>query len=204
MQINPIWSYGPFEPSVVSSPAQPDWYVGWLDGALRIWPPFEPTILGVTLPVGRSSRASSLPGVLFTIVALWPWIDRKLTGDRGVHHLLDWPWEQPVRAAAGAAILTLFAVLTLAGGNDVLAVFLDRAVETLTRDLPVLVIVLPDPRRARHVRPVPRAAAPAAPDELAPDDATAGDSAAAAAAARRPRGVALRRSADGGFEEVEA
>ena len=118
VQINPIWSYGPFEPSVVSSPAQPDWYVGWLDGALRIWPPFEPTILGITLP-SVFLPGIVLPGVLFTIVALWPLIDRKLTGDRGVHHLLDWPWEQPVRAAAGAAILTLFAVLTLAGGNDV-------------------------------------------------------------------------------------
>ena len=59
VQINPVWSYGPFEPSVVSSPAQPDWYVGWLDGALRIWPPFEPDDPGHHDPVGRSCRASS-------------------------------------------------------------------------------------------------------------------------------------------------
>ena len=143
--------------------------------------------------------------MLFTIVALWPWIDRKLTGDRGVHHLLDWPWEQPVRAAAGAAILTLFAVLTLAGGNDVIAVFLDLAVETLTTIFQVLVIVLPilvalityALCRARLRRP--------APDELVPDDATSGDSAGGGGShAPRHAGVALRRSADGGFEEVEA
>ena len=67
VQINPIWAYGPFEPSIVSSPAQPDWYVGWLDGALRIFPPFEPMILGITIPSafipgivvpGRCSRSS--------------------------------------------------------------------------------------------------------------------------------------------------
>jgi ubiquinol-cytochrome c reductase cytochrome b subunit len=204
VQINPIWSYGPFEPAVVSSPAQPDWYVGWLDGALRIFPSFEPTILGITIP-SVFLPGIVLPGVLFTIVALWPWIDRRLTGDRGVHHLLDWPWEQPARAAAGAAILTIFAVLTLAGGNDVIAVFLDLRVETLTVIFQVLVIVLPIVVaivtyalcRARLRRP--------APDELVPRDAASGDSA-GGGGSRAPRhaGVAIRRTADGGFEEVEA
>ncbi len=34
--INPIWNYGPYDPSPVSAGTQPDWYIGWLDGALRL------------------------------------------------------------------------------------------------------------------------------------------------------------------------
>jgi ubiquinol-cytochrome c reductase cytochrome b subunit len=196
VQINPVWAYGPFEPAVVSSPAQPDWYVGWLDGALRIFPAFEPTILGIVIP-SAFIPGVVIPGVLFTVVALWPYLERKVTGDIREHHLLDWPWEAPFRAAAGAAILTFFAILTLAGGNDVIAVFLDLSVESLTWIFRVLAIVGPVAVglvtwllcRNRLGRP--------APDELEPADAANAD--------ERPLhgGVALRRTASGGFEEAE-
>jgi len=184
VQINPIWAYGPFEPAIVSSPAQPDWYVGWLDGALRIFPPFEPTILGVTIP-SAFIPGVLIPGILFTVVAVWPWIEARITGDRREHHLLDAVWENPLRAAVGSAILAFFAVLTLAGGNDVIAVYLDMGVEQLTRIFQVASIAVPllaaflayrlsRNRRLRRQPPQPA------------------------------RGVALRRTADGGFEEVEA
>ena len=45
-QINPVWLYGPFDPSEVSSYSQPDWYMGWLEGALRLMPPWEIRALG--------------------------------------------------------------------------------------------------------------------------------------------------------------
>jgi ubiquinol-cytochrome c reductase cytochrome b subunit len=195
VQINPVWAYGPFEPAIVSSPAQPDWYVGWLDGALRIFPPFEPVILGVVIP-SAFIPGVVIPGALFTLVAVWPFIERRITHDTREHHLLDWPWEAPFRAAVGAAILSFFAILTLAGGNDVLAVFLDLSVESLTWIFRVLVIVGPVVVglvtwllcRNRLGRP--------APDELGldPDDIDASP--------RNP-GVALRRTASGGFEEAE-
>jgi ubiquinol-cytochrome c reductase cytochrome b subunit len=196
VQINPVWAYGPFEPAIVSSPAQPDWYVGWLDGALRIFPPFEPTILGVVIP-SAFIPGVVIPGVLFTVVALWPFIERRVTHDTREHHLLDWPWEAPFRAAMGAAILTFFAVLTLAGGNDVIAVFLDLSVERLTWIFRILAIVAPIVVgvvtwwlcRNRLARP--------APDELEPMDAEHADDGPAHA------GVALRRTPAGGFEEVE-
>ncbi|MDQ3574416.1 MAG: cytochrome b, partial [Actinomycetota bacterium] len=31
-QINPVWLYGPFRPASVSTAAQPDWYLGWIEG----------------------------------------------------------------------------------------------------------------------------------------------------------------------------
>ena len=194
VQINPVWAYGPFEPAIVSSPAQPDWYVGWLDGALRIFPPFEPVILGIVIP-SAFIPGVVIPGALFTLVAVWPFVERRITHDTREHHLLDWPWEAPFRAAVGAAILSFFAILTLAGGNDVLAVFLALSVETLTWIFRVLAIVGPVVIglvtwllcRNRLGRP--------APDELRAD----GD----LDASPRNAGVALRRTASGGFEEVE-
>ncbi len=187
-QINPIWAYGPFEAAEVASPAQPDWYVGWLDGALRIFPPFEPTILGVTIP-SAFIPGVVLPGILFTIVALWPFLEARFVGDDREHHLLDRFWERPVRTATGSAILAIFGVLTLAGGNDVIAFYFSTEVESLTNLFRVLTLVVPPllwilvyrackSRRDRSQEPVETH--------------------------RPPRGgVALRRTASGGFEEVE-
>jgi quinol---cytochrome-c reductase cytochrome b subunit len=186
-QINPIWAYGPFDAAVVASPAQPDWYLGWLDGGLRIWPAFEPTILGITMPASFLPGIV-LPGILFTIVALWPFIESRITGDHGEHHLLDHIWEHPGRTAAGVTILTIFGVLTLAGGNDILAYYFSTQLEALTILFRMLVLVLPvvfglatyricEARRAREVGP---------------------------SRSRPPKGgVALRRTASGGFEELE-
>jgi ubiquinol-cytochrome c reductase cytochrome b subunit len=200
IQINPVWLWGPFDPSTVTSPAQPDWYVGWLDGALRIFPPFEPVIFGITIP-SAFIPGVLIPGVVLTIVALWPWIEARVTGDRRPHHLLDWPWEQPFRAAVGAAILTFFAVLTLAGGNDVLAVYIDVEVELLTRIFQVTTVVLPilvaivtyRLCRDRLARPAPEVIAAEAEER------------ARAAGLPGPRrgGMAVRRTPTGGFEEMD-
>jgi ubiquinol-cytochrome c reductase cytochrome b subunit len=192
-QINPIWLYGPFEASVVSSPAQPDWYVGWLDGALRIFPPFEPVILGITIP-SVFVPGIVLPGLLFTIVALWPFVESWLTKDRAEHHLLDDPWDHPVRFATGLAILAIFGVLTLAGGNDVLAFYFGTDVHTLTvlfrwlsLILPVIVWII------AYSFARSRAESGAG---SAPGYGDAGDE-------ERHAGSMVRRNAAGGFEEIE-
>jgi ubiquinol-cytochrome c reductase cytochrome b subunit len=187
-QVNPIWAYGPFDAAVVSSPAQPDWYVGWLDGALRIFPPFEPTIpfVNITIP-SPFIPGVVIPGILATVATLWPFLEARVTHDDLEHHVLDRVWEHPARTASGVAFLTLFVVLTLAGGNDVLAFYFTTEVEMLTRVFRILALVLPVVAwilvyRACRVR-LERDAAP-------PDHGT-------------PRGgIALRRTASGGFEEA--
>jgi ubiquinol-cytochrome c reductase cytochrome b subunit len=186
-QINPIWAYGPFDAAVVNSPAQPDWYVGWLDGALRIFPPFEPELFGLTIPAAFIPGIV-VPGILFTIVALWPFIEARLTGDHAEHHLLDRFWEHPVRLATGLAILTIFGVLTLAGGNDVLAFYFGTDVQTLTIVFRWLTLLLPIVVWIVAWR-FARARSAAGRDEP-PDE-------------RHRGGTAVRRTAAGGFEEVE-
>src|SRR5688572_10349611 len=94
LQINPIWAYGPFDATTASAPAQPDWYIGWLEGALRLFPPVEFTIAGITVP-STFLPGVVIPGIAFTIMTLWPFIEARATGDRDVHHLLNDPRDVP-------------------------------------------------------------------------------------------------------------
>ncbi len=131
VEINPVWIYGPFVPYTASAPAQPDWYLGWLEGLLRMGPSFEPTFLGVTIP------EPFLPGIVAPLIVilpmlLWPFIEARLTRDHREHHLLDRLWDNPYRTATGAAFIALFVVTSLAGANDVLSAFFTVPVETLT------------------------------------------------------------------------
>jgi quinol---cytochrome-c reductase cytochrome b subunit len=142
IEINPVWKYGPYIPYAASAPAQPDWYMGWLEGAVRLGLPIEPTIFGVTIP-SLFVPALVIPGILMGIVTLWPFIEPRITGDHAEHHLLDAIWAQPVRLATGSAILATFFVLTLAGGNDVLAVLFNVGLEEITDILRILAFVVP-------------------------------------------------------------
>jgi ubiquinol-cytochrome c reductase cytochrome b subunit len=142
IQINPIWAYGPFDATTASAPAQPDWYIGWLEGALRLFPPVEFTVFGITFP-STFFPGVVIPGIAFTLMTLWPFIEARLTGDRDTHHLLDNPRDVPGRVALGVGALTFFIILTLAGGNDVLALTFDVGVESVTSVLRIAIFLVP-------------------------------------------------------------
>jgi ubiquinol-cytochrome c reductase cytochrome b subunit len=141
-QINPVWQYGQFRPFDVTSPAQPDWYIGWLDGALRLGPPWDLNLFGYTISE-VFWPAILFPGIAFGILTLWPWIERRFTKDQAEHHLLDRPRDAPVRTATGMAGLMVFFIMFLEGGNDILGVLLNLSVEVITRDLQVALLVAP-------------------------------------------------------------
>jgi ubiquinol-cytochrome c reductase cytochrome b subunit len=141
-QINPVWLYGPYEPAAVTTAAQPDYYVGWLEGALRLAPPWY-------LHLGRFSvpetfwPAVLFPGVLFGVLYLWPFIEARVTHDRRAHHLLDRPRDRPVRTAIGIAAITFLVVLLLAGAQDVIADETGASVTNVTLALRILLIAGP-------------------------------------------------------------
>jgi ubiquinol-cytochrome c reductase cytochrome b subunit len=119
-QINPIWIYGPFEPADVSSASQPDWYMGWLDGALRIMPGWEIRAFGFEVP-NPFFPGVLLAGMTFGLLYAWPFLEARVTGDYAAHHINDRPRTRPVRTALGVATLTAYGVLFLGGAADVLA-----------------------------------------------------------------------------------
>ncbi|MFC7588476.1 cytochrome bc complex cytochrome b subunit [Nonomuraea antimicrobica] len=116
-QINPVWLYGPYVPSTVSAGSQPDWYMGFLEGALRIMPPWEFTLFGHTVTMSVIIPALVAPGLLFTGLALYPFVERWITRDHAVHHLLDRPRDVPTRAGVGVAGIVFYGVLWMAGGT---------------------------------------------------------------------------------------
>ena len=122
--INAIWNYGPYDPSPVQAGTQPDWYIGWVDGALRLMPGSWPWhwqlqaggtwVLAVLLPM---VPAAILLGVFFT----WPWLERWVTKDNREHHILDRPRNAPFRTGAGVAGITWYAVMMTAASSDLIA-----------------------------------------------------------------------------------
>jgi ubiquinol-cytochrome c reductase cytochrome b subunit len=142
-QINPIWLFGPYNPSQVSAGSQPDWYIGWLDGALRVMPNVETNILGHTISWNILIPSVVIPGLIFTAMALYPFLEAWVTGDKREHHILDRPRNQPTRTAIGVMSLTFYGLLLVGGGNDIIATRFDLAINTITWALRVLVIALP-------------------------------------------------------------
>jgi ubiquinol-cytochrome c reductase cytochrome b subunit len=142
LEINPVWLYGPYDPAAVSAGSQPDWYVGWLEGALRLFPNWEPNIFGVLIP--NPFFGGALLGLIILVgLYLYPFLEQRITGDREVHHVLDRPSRRPGRTALGAGFIAFFLLLTIAGSNDVIAVLFGSRVETLRDVLRILVIVIP-------------------------------------------------------------
>jgi len=183
-QINPVWQYGQFRPFDVTSPAQPDWYIGFLDGALRLGPPWDLTLFGYTISE-VFWPAILFPGIAFGILMLWPWIERRFTKDHAEHHLLDRPRDAPARTATGMAGLMVFFIMFLEGGNDIFGVLLNVSVEAITRTLQWALLVAPvvtwlvtfwvcRSLKRSHVHP-----------------------------ARISAGLRLRRTAAGGYETVD-
>jgi ubiquinol-cytochrome c reductase cytochrome b subunit len=120
-QINPIWLFGPYTPASITAGSQPDFYMGFLEGALRIMPNWETNLWGHTIGWNVLIPALVPLGLIMTGAALWPFVEQWATGDRKIHHLADRPRNAPFRTAVGMSVVAFYGLLWLAGGNDILA-----------------------------------------------------------------------------------
>ena len=121
LAINPVWKYGPYDPSKVTAGSQPDWYMGIAEGLLRIMPGWETHIFGTTWSWNVFMPGQLAPMILLTIVLAWPFLEAWVTGDKREHHLLQRPRNAPTRTAFLVAMITLYGLLWAAGGNDLIA-----------------------------------------------------------------------------------
>jgi ubiquinol-cytochrome c reductase cytochrome b subunit len=124
VQINPIWLWGPYEVSQGTNGAQPDWYLGWLIGALRLVPHFDVVVFDRTLVPNPFWGGVLFPMVVMGALLLWPWLERRVTGDYRTHNLLDRPRDAPWRTAIGAGFLTWVVMIFMFGSADRVTVFL--------------------------------------------------------------------------------
>jgi ubiquinol-cytochrome c reductase cytochrome b subunit len=143
VQINPIWLWGPYHTYVSTNGAQPDWYLGWLIGALRLVPSVDVTIGRYTLFPNPFWGGAAFPLVVFGFLLLWPPIERKLTGDSAFHNVLERPRDNPLRTAVGIGMVTWVLLVFIAGSSDRVYVWLNVSYTSQIDVYRVLVFVLP-------------------------------------------------------------
>ena len=142
--INPIWLYGPFTPDQVTAGSQPDWYIGFLEGSMRVMPAIEFTLFNTwTLSPNILIPAVVLPGIMFTLMGAYPFIESWITGDKREHNLLDRPRNAPTRTALGTMSLSFYILLWMGGGNDIMAITFNLSINTVTWFLRFALIIVP-------------------------------------------------------------
>ncbi|MCZ4121641.1 cytochrome bc1 complex cytochrome b subunit [Streptomyces sp. H39-S7] len=140
--INPIWAMGPYRPDQVSTGAQPDWYMGFSEGLIRVMPGWEINAWGHTLSLGVFIPLMIFPLVLVAI-AVYPFVESWVTGDKREHHLLDRPRNHPVRTGFGVAWLSWYGILLVGGGNDLWATHFHLSLNQITWVVRIGFFVLP-------------------------------------------------------------
>ncbi|WP_405474288.1 cytochrome bc complex cytochrome b subunit [Streptomyces canus] len=141
-QINPVWAFGPYSPQLVTTGAQPDWYLGFSEGLIRVMPGWEINFWGHTLEPGVFIPFSLFPLILVAL-GIYPFVEAWITGDKREHHILDRPRNVPVRTGLGVAWLSLYVVLLIGGGNDIVATHLHLSINAITWFVRVSVFVVP-------------------------------------------------------------
>ena len=119
MQVNPIWQLGPYKPSQVSAGSQPDFYMMWTDGLIRLFPPWELYFWHHTVPA--AVWVALIMGVIFLLLIVYPFLEKRFTGDTAHHNLLQRPRDVPVRTGIGAMAIAFYMVLTYSAMNDIIA-----------------------------------------------------------------------------------
>jgi ubiquinol-cytochrome c reductase cytochrome b subunit len=143
VQINPVWHWGPFDLANATNGAQPDWYLGWLIGGLRLVPGFDWVIGDYTLVPNAFWGGVAFPLVVFAVLFAWPSLERRLTGDDRVHNVLDRPREAPWQTAIGAALVSWVALVFLFGASDRVYYLFGIPYSSLVWAFRVLVWVIP-------------------------------------------------------------
>ncbi|NGN63486.1 cytochrome bc complex cytochrome b subunit [Streptomyces sp. A7024] len=140
--INPVWVYGPYRADQVSTGAQPDWYLLFVEGMVRVMPGWDVTVGGYTLALGLLVPLIAFP-VFLGFIAVYPFLESWITGDKREHHILDRPRNRPVRTAIGAAWISAFLILLAGGGNDIVATKLHLSINLITWAIRIGVFVVP-------------------------------------------------------------
>ncbi|MDX6485497.1 MAG: ubiquinol-cytochrome c reductase cytochrome b subunit, partial [Gaiellaceae bacterium] len=143
VQINPIWFWGPFHTYASTNGAQPDWYLGWLIGGLRLMPGFDVTVGHYTLIPNAFWGGILFPTIVIGFMYFWPWIERKMTGDDAFHNIVDRPRDAPVRTAIGIAMVVWVVSVFVAGSADRIYVLFNISYSTQLWFFRGLVIIGP-------------------------------------------------------------
>ena len=129
--VSPIWHHGPADPANASAGSQPDWYTGFLDGALRLVPPgWEFEWLGYTWTLAILLPLAVI-GTFLLLVVLYPYIEGWITRERRDHDILDRPRNAATRTGIGVAGMVFYGVLWGAASADIVATQFGLSLESI-------------------------------------------------------------------------
>jgi ubiquinol-cytochrome c reductase cytochrome b subunit len=141
--VTPSWTYGPADPSNASAGSQPDWYTGFLDGALRLVPPgWEFEWLGRTWTLAVLIPLTVI-GLFLLLVAIYPFMESWISRDQSEHHILDRPRNSATRTGLGVAGMVFYGVLWAAASADVAALAFRMSFESIILALQFTLVLGP-------------------------------------------------------------
>lgn len=133
---------GPYQPGEVGNSAQPEWFLFWVEGALRVFPALEIDVLGLTLS-GSFVAGALLPTAIIVGLIAYPFLERRVYGLEGDWHVLQNPMDIPLRAGAVVGFFSFLLLLSAAATNDVLSRLWGIPIETLTWTFRIVCIAVP-------------------------------------------------------------
>lgn len=132
----------PYRIGEVVNQTQPDWFLFWVEGLLRLVPDFEFAFLGMVwsqvFVVG-----AGVPLVVVGLLVSYPWIERAVTGPPAETHVLEHPLDVPFRAGMVTGVGAFLVIASTAAAQDVIARVLFAPVQSVTWTLRVLLLVVP-------------------------------------------------------------
>jgi quinol-cytochrome oxidoreductase complex cytochrome b subunit len=151
---------GPFIPAEATNSVHPSWPLFFTTGAMRVLPAIDLTFLGVRI-TNVFVAGVVLPGLLIGMLAVYPFLERRLLRDDAEHHTADGLLDVPLRAGAVGAFTGAGLVLTLSAGVDVISLWLVLPVEPVVAGFRVALVVVPVVTaaimvKAAHTRAVAR------------------------------------------------
>lgn len=145
VQIDPVWIYGPYDPIAIVPGAQPDWYLGWVEGAMRLFPPVNAHFAKRWLIPEVFFPGILFPAIVFAVLYTYPFLEKLITFDFSgqPHNVLRLPYQQPFNTALGCAVFVFLLVLFVAAGDDVIAVAIGGSVVEIRAILRVVALAAP-------------------------------------------------------------
>ena len=134
---------GPYTPGAVGNNAQPDWFMFWLEGMLRIFPPLEFRLPPGIVISGPFVAGIVLPGLIFTFLGVYPFLEKRVYNLEGEWHVLQNPLEIPLRAGTMLGFFVGLLILSAAATNDILSRMFGIPIEIITWMARIGIVVVP-------------------------------------------------------------
>ncbi|WP_458189642.1 cytochrome b [Haladaptatus sp. NG-WS-4] len=141
LPVHNVAEYGPNDPASTPGLIMPDWFLMWVFGFLKLMPSWMSfTIPFTDIHVSTEFLSGAvLPGIVFGLLFLWPFIDYR---EEPTHFTVN-PLRRPWQTAVGVTAVTFIMIASIAGMNNILADVINVSTGVINAVLLVGMLVYP-------------------------------------------------------------